>query len=299
MLCEPLPAGSRPVFSHALVACTIGSLLGSLPGGVVATGAPTTYTLRPPTMGLRRRLSELRERKDLRDRPGKHLTEWIGLSLETLDGEAVAGQKPGAVPLTLSRCGVGDLIFLALVARLEAHGGGRLDLPDGVCQACGGDLRGLGVAIEDLEVMRYPRAPDEGGAVSVANPPLVRVALRYGIDVGGGRRASTLMLRSPTWGEVMWGLSRRQFGDTVSVGIATIRACTVGCDVEGSPLASGAQLTAEQVDDLHAIDGAALEEALDQLTPAPLLQVDIDCPHDGCGAPHTVRLDWRDPDFLG
>lgn len=297
MKCEPLDPGSDPVASLTLVETTVGELGDTFPGGVLNDkGTPTSYQLLPPTIGTRRRLGELRGRKDLKGKPGQFLAEWGATACASLDDADLSVAKKGAGALSVSKLQVGDVIHLLLMARMQSTADeGRIDLPGRSCARCGHDLAGAGAAIGELSCKRWPRG-SEPGAVTRGTPALVRCSLRYGIEVLPGKVARTVMLRPGTWGEIMWPLPEEAFGNPVAIAINAIRAGICGCEIDGAPINDGGRLTIDQVEAMRETDLDRIDAALQLVSPTPDLEIEIDCPK--CGHATTIDLDWRDPGFL-
>lgn len=303
MKCEALTPGAV-VVSHELVKCEVGSILGTVPGGkLTADGSATSYELRPPIVGVKRKLGELRSRKDLKDKPGRYVAEWLAIACSAIGDVNLEGAAAGAGALAVCRLHVGDVLFLMLASRLHASED-KLGLPDLECPHCDAEITGASVPVTDLEVMRFPRPADEevivNGAthfVSVGNPPLARVGLKHGVDLGNGKRAYTLLFRSPLWGDTMWGLSGAQWANPTEIGVRTILGTCCGCELEGVALTDAGRLTLEQLDGMHERDLELCEEAINRISPTPILAALLDCP--ACGKEIPTAIDWRVPGFFG
>lgn len=294
MKCEPLSQGEI-VASHTLVEEKVGNILGTCPGGIVGPeGSVTPYVVKPPNVGTKRALGALRARKDLQDKHGRHVAEWVATALGSLGGEDL-GDPRTAGALKVCKLTVGDVLYLTLAVKLFSPEDG-LPLPTQSCSNCGHEIKGARAPASGLEVLRWPRTKEEGGPVSQSNPPMVRVGLRYGVELAPGRVAKTLLLRSPTWGEVMWALPPASWSNPVDIAIATVRGACCGCELDDVPLNSGARLTMAQIESMHEADLELAEEAVSRLAPRAQYVAEVDCPE--CGVPNIFGVDWKDAVFF-
>jgi len=267
--------------SHgALESSTVNAMFGMLPMGIeTPSGIVSSYTFRPPKMGVQKRLGEIKARRDLIKRPGRLIAYFLGAALASLNGEDMSILDEDEAALRVARLPVGDVFYLLYAHyAMSNRRGFRLD--GFACGSCGAGFDAIRVDVGGIEVTRIPPGQDRH--------PTARIELFEGFPFRG-ETATSVTVRPPVWVDTFWSLSASQFNNAAIISASIIKGGIV--EVNGQHQT----VTAEELDELWPEDASLIEDALGLITPSTDQVVEIVCPT--CGSKQHTDVPWQDLAF--
>lgn len=290
-----VPYGDAPTSNAELIATTIGAQGNQLPLGLFETehGRIVEFEFNPPIMKWKKKLGQLKTRKDLRQQPGRLVSYWLAVALARLgpyDLNKLGLDKAAQVTARLS---FGDVLFLLFRWQFVEDESG-LKIPGDACGACNKSFEAVRIQADSIELTCLPDRDTDGREWSWENQPASVVGLAKGMPHKTKElkevQIRTLLLQAPTWIDSFWKLTQDNWGNNDLRAWYLLRSATRAHDVDDRPIADAS------FDELWPADIGRMDQALALVTPTPTMAVDVICPQ--CEALNEVPIRIDSPGFF-